>query len=412
VGLACIGGRAIISDRRTKLRRVDDVDAPPGDAPSAHGLLYDPDDARELEFQHFKPRSILFVSWRDLANPMAGGSELLIHELADGLARKGYDVSLLCGGPVEAKENYRISNSGSEFSQYLIAPVRHRQSFRHTDLVVDVCNGMPFMTPLWNRRANLCLVNHVHTEQWSGRFNPVVAAVGRTFESRIMPFVHRKNLVVTISPSTHASLARIGFPEERIRQIPQGVGEPPDAYEKSPTPLFLAVGRLVGYKRIDLLLQMWKSVRPTLGGKLVIIGDGPDRAALEALNTPDVEFTGFIPETEKHRLMSQAWVLVHPASWEGWGLVITEAAVRGTPAVGFDVAGVRDAIINVETGLLASDRAAFEKHWIALAQDSVLRDELATGGIKRCLSMSWALTVDRFEQVAAEAVARHHGVTA
>ncbi|HEV8064171.1 MAG TPA: hypothetical protein VGP46_05035, partial [Acidimicrobiales bacterium] len=84
------------------------------DAPSAHGLLYDPDDARRARLDQYKPRSILFVSWRDLANGMAGGSELLIHELADGLARKGYDVSLLCGGPVAPKDNYRIVNSGSE----------------------------------------------------------------------------------------------------------------------------------------------------------------------------------------------------------------------------------------------------------------------------------------------------------
>ena len=55
-----------------------------------------------------RPRSILFVSWRDLANPLAGGSELLIHQLATGLTQRGYEVSLLCGGPVEQHSLYRV----------------------------------------------------------------------------------------------------------------------------------------------------------------------------------------------------------------------------------------------------------------------------------------------------------------
>src|ERR1700729_3889561 len=69
-----------------------------------------------------RPRSILFVSWRDLANPLAGGSELLIHQLASGLAERGYDVSLLCGGPVEPKSLYRVVDSGGVYSQYLRTP--------------------------------------------------------------------------------------------------------------------------------------------------------------------------------------------------------------------------------------------------------------------------------------------------
>ena len=153
--------------------------------------------------------------------------------------------------------------------------------------------------------------------------------------------------------------------------IPQGVAEPPPLIEKSRTPQFVAVGRLVGYKRIDLLLEMWRSVRRETGGKLTIVGDGPARPRLENLKVEGVEFTGFVPEAEKHRLMSQAWLLLHPASWEGWGLVITEAAVRGTPAVGFDAPGCADAIVDFETGFLATDPESFKRHWIRLAKERI-----------------------------------------
>lgn len=188
--------------------------------------------------------------------------------------------------------------------------------------------------------------------------------------------------------------------------IPQGVAEPPPLVEKSRLPRFVAVGRLVGYKRIDLLLEMWESVKQQTGGTLTIIGDGPDRERLERKKVEGVEFTGFISEAEKHRLMSEARLLLHPASWEGWGLVITEAAVRGTPSVGFDVPGVRDAIVDYETGLLATDPESFKKHWIRLAQDDDLHRQLREAGIKRSLSAPLKATVDAFERVAAEAVLR------
>ena len=346
------------------------------------------------------------MSWRDLANPMAGGSELLIHELASGLARRGYEVSLLCGGPIESNELYTVTNSGGVYTQYVRVPFHHTRSFRNTDLLVEVCNGMPFLAPLWRRGPVMCLVNHVHTEQWSDRFHPAVAALGRTIESKVLPKVHRHNLVVTISPSTEASLRGIGIPAENIRQIPQGVSEPPPLAEKSVAPRFIAVGRLVGYKRLDLLLDMWRSVRPITGGILTIVGDGPARQRLESMKVEGVEFAGYVSEAEKHRLMSSAWLLLHPASWEGWGLVITEAAVRQTPSIGFDVQGVRDAIVDLETGLLASDPESFKRNWIRLTQQTELRQELARGGMKRALDVPWSETVKAFELVASESVLR------
>ncbi len=355
-----------------------------------------------------RPRSILFVSWRDLANPMAGGSELLVHQLASGLAQRGYNVSLLCGGPVEPNGLYRVADGGGEFSQYVRAPFHYLRSFRSADLVVEVCNGMPFLAPLWRRGPVLCLINHVHTELWRGRFGPVVAACGSMIESDLMPRVHRRNLVVTVSESSRSSLLEIGVAEERIRMIPQGVAEPPPLVEKSRSPRFVAVGRLVGYKRIDLLMEMWEPVRHQTGGTLTVIGDGPDREKLESTKVEGVEFTGFVSEAEKHRLMSEAWLLLHPAAWEGWGLVITEAAVRGTPAVGFDVPGVRDAIVDSETGLLASDSETFKRHWIRLTEDEDLHRRFRETGIKRALSYPVKATVKEFEQIAAEAVQRHH----
>lgn len=64
---------------------------------------------------------ILFLAWRDLANDLAGGSEVLIDHLASGLTQRGHDVTLMCGDPVEPRD-YPVHRNGGTVDQYLRAP--------------------------------------------------------------------------------------------------------------------------------------------------------------------------------------------------------------------------------------------------------------------------------------------------
>ena len=67
-------------------------------------------------------------------------------------------------------------------------------------------------------------------------------------------------------------------------------------------------------------------------------------------------FHGHVSETEKHRLLARAWVHAMPSLKEGWGLVVVEAGVHGTPTVAFRSAGgPADSIVDGETGLLVDD---------------------------------------------------------
>ena len=167
-------------------------------------------------------RSILFVAWRDLANRQAGGSEVLVDRLASGMLARGHQVTLLCGGPV-AERPYRVMRNGGTYSQFLRAPLAYLRHFRDSDLIVEVCNGMPFLAPLWSRRPVLCLVNHVHTDLWPIRFRPPVSTVGRSIEQVVMPWAHRGNLFLTVSASTAENLEQMGVGRDRIRQICNGV---------------------------------------------------------------------------------------------------------------------------------------------------------------------------------------------
>ena len=350
-------------------------------------------------------RHIVFIAWRDLANKDAGGSELLVDRLAQGLTERGDRVTLLCGGAV-GERTYEVRRSGGTYTQFARAPFAFRRHLRDCDLIVEVCNGMPYLAPLWTKRPVVCLVNHVHTELWRLRFPAPVAALGRLTESAVMPWVHRDNLFLTVSASTFAALREIGVDTERIRLICNGVEPGPPPAPRSPEPLFLALGRLAGYKRIDLLLRLWDRVRHVTGGRLVIAGDGPERERLEAQAGPGVEFTGRVSEEEKHRLLSAAWLLLHPASIEGWGIVVAEAAVRGTPAVGFSVPGLRDSVVHNETGLLVRTEGEFASAWASLAIDDRTRHAMGRAARERAMQLHWSAAVDGFSLVADEALAR------
>jgi glycosyltransferase involved in cell wall biosynthesis len=345
------------------------------------------------------------VAWRDLANPRAGGSEVLVDRLAEGMMARGDRVSLLCGGPT-APRGYQVIRSGGTYTQFLRAPLTYQRRLRDCDLVVEVCNGMPFFAPLWARRPMVCLVNHVHTELWGIRLPPPLAAVGRFTESVLMPWAHRKNLFLTISPSTAAALTEIGVTEDRIRLAFNGVEPPQPLMPRSPEPMFLALGRLTDYKRIDLLLRLWERVRHVVGGRLVIAGDGPERARIEAMAGPGVVITGRVSEDEKHRLLCAAWMLLHPAMIEGWGLVISEAAIRGTPGIGFDVPGLRDSVVDGQTGVLVRTEGQFASAWASLALDHRTREALGRAARERALQLQWSAAVEAFAKVADEAMAR------
>ena len=350
-------------------------------------------------------RRLLFVAWRDLANRRAGGSEVLVDRLADGMTARGDQVSLLCGGPT-APHSYDVVRSGGTYSQFLRAPVRYWRGLRDSDLVVEVCNGMPFFTPAWSGRPQICLVNHIHTDLWRMMFPRPVAAAGRFAESKLMPWAHRNNLFLTVSNSTADGLREIGVADERIRQICNGVVQPDPPTPRSPEPLFLALGRLTEYKRIDLLLKLWDRVRPVVGGTLVIAGDGPERARLQAAAGKDVIFAGRVSEAEKHRLLCASWLLVHPALIEGWGIVIAEAAIRGTAAIGFDVPGLRDSVVNGETGVLVKSEGQFASAWAALALDPGRRTTMGELARARAERLHWSAAVDGFAAVADEAIGR------
>ena len=316
----------------------------------------------------------------------------MVDEIARGFVELGWQVSLLCAGPVGPRP-YTVVENGGRYSQYLRAPfVWHR--LRRADVVIDVSNGIPFFSSLWQRRPTICVMHHVHDRQWNDVFPAPVAVIGRFIERRVVPRVYRR--FWSISPSTTQALRGLGIDPERIREVTSGIDVDvlrPEPGDKSVAPLFLVISRLVAHKGIDRVLRAWREVGAQTGGELVVIGDGPLLGELQAMGTPATTFLGFVSNEVKEDYLTRCWTLVHGAHHEGWGIVIMEAAGRGTPTLAFDASGVRDAVVDGSTGLLARDHDRFVASWLQLAQDDELREELGHKAWERASAMSWASAV-------------------
>lgn len=347
---------------------------------------------------------VVFNAWRDTNHPLAGGSEVMIDRLAIGLTERGHDVELRVGDPI-TEHPYAVRSGGSKFGQYLKSPALYARHHRKADLIIDVANGMAFYTPLWRRNApTICFVHHVHTEQWSQWFSPPLATVGRTLERRAMPLAYRQSLFVTVSESSAEALTALGVDRDRIRIVPNGVDLAPQQVAKAVEPTFVALGRLVPHKQYHLMAEVWKKVHAVTGGRLVLIGEGPEDDRIKAVGAPAMEMLGRVDDAIRDQLLGEAWMLIHPSMLEGWGLVVMEAAAYSTPTLGFDAPGVRDSVVHTETGMLARNVDELAEFWIQLALDHDLRTKLGAGARDRADLFGWEHTVDLFEEAIIEAV--------
>lgn len=111
----------------------------------------------------------------------------------------------------------------------------------------------------------------------------------------------------------------------------------------STAPLVVCVGRLSHQKGQDVLLAAWPLVRAAVPeARLVLVGDGPDRAALAAQSSDGVQFAGRQPAVEDW--LAAADVVAQPSRYEGLALSVLEAMAAGRTVVATDVEGMAEAI--------------------------------------------------------------------
>jgi len=368
-------------------------------------------------------RRITMLAWRDLDDPEAGGSEIHASRVAELWGRAGIEVTMRTSyapgaAQVSWRDGYRVIRKAGRYMVFPRAAFSEMMGWHGaSDGLVEIWNGMPFFSPVWARRPTVVWLHHVHDSMWNMTLPPRLARLGRTVEFRVAPALYRGTPIVTLSESSKDETVRkLRFKPTAVTVVEPGIDDfwSTGAPAKSPTPLVVAVGRLVPVKRFNLLIDSLaaiKSRHPAL--EAVIVSEGYERDALERqiaeLGAGQwISLPGRIDDEALLALYRRAWVLASASAHEGWGMTITEAAACGTPAVATNIAGHADAIVDGATGLLVNDAVELARALDRILADDSLRDRLSVGALARASQFTWGATACRtLEVLAAEALRRN-----
>lgn len=355
--------------------------------------------------------------------PEINGVSLTLQRVVDGLRERGHTVQLV--RPRQASEA-PPGVAGDVLMRGMAIP-----RYPHLQL------GLPSrrqLEPLWTiKRPDLV---HIATEGplgWSAlrvarklripvtsdfrtNFHAYSSHYGMAWLSKpIMAYLRRfhNQTLSTMVPTRGLAdrLALAGF--ERLQVVARGVdmglfdpslrsetlraswGATPD------TPVLMCVGRLAKEKNLPLLVRAYaqaRLVRPDL--TLVLVGDGPARAELQAL-APDAIFTGTLGRPALAQCYASADIFGFPSQTETFGNVVLEAMASGLAVVAFDYAAATENITPGQTGLLAplDDDEAFVRQMVALVQDDGLQQRLRATARAAARLRDWSGIVAQIETV-------------
>lgn len=349
---------------------------------------------------------ILLLNWQDIKNPMGGGAEVYLHQIFKRIASAGHSVTLFscqfAGAPSEEViDGINVIRKGNRNLFNYVVPLEYRSRFRHEkyDIIIDDINKIPFYSPLYVKEPLLGMVMHLFDRSIFKEASFPAASYVYAAE-RLALSLYRSIPLVAISESTRKELLAHGCPNDNIFLVPCAVNH--TAYRQLPgiersDPVVGYVGRIKKYKSVDHLLHAFAIVLKDIPqARLVIIGDGDSKLEFQQIaNTLRINhvttFTGYLPLEEKIRMLNQMQVVVNTSAKEGWGLTVTEANACGAPAVASNVPGLRDAVIDGETGLLYEygNIEQLAEKILLLLRDQNLRTRLATGALAYAQSLTW-----------------------
>ncbi|MBU0607719.1 MAG: glycosyltransferase family 4 protein, partial [Armatimonadetes bacterium] len=220
--------------------------------------------------------------------------------------------------------------------------------------VIHACTGWPsyFFCRKTARAGHTPFLATVH-KLWRSEELARDSVMGLTLR-------HADWVVCVSKASMKEALQAIPEIEPRSSCIYHGVDIPTSPSPCPPTtiPTALFVGRLAPEKGVDLVLQAWPAVQERLPeARLVIVGDGDERQALEDSAehlgiTETVTFRGWVSSRDIRSIMQTARVLIMPSRTEGLGLVGVEAAAAARPLIASRVGGLTEVVEDGRTGLL------------------------------------------------------------
>lgn len=356
--------------------------------------------------------NILIFSWRGSGHPHAGGAEYSSHEHAKGWVQDGHKVTLFTsyfinGKTEEIVDGVQIIRKGGQvFGVHIRAFIWYLFSVHPKfDIIIDEIHGIPFFTPLFVRVKKLGFIHEVAKEvwrlnSWPKPLNLIPAIIGTLIEPLVFILLYRNLPFMTVSKSTKEDLIKWSIPGKNITIVHNGFRGSStygNTKKKENKKTILYLGSLSKDKGIEDALKTFKILsQKDNNWQFWIVGKGENhylaflKKRVNQYKLNNVKFFGFVDNEKKYDLLSRAHILINPSIREGWGLVIIEAASVGTPTVAYNVAGLRDSVLDNNTGLLSepNPESCAEKI-LFLFENKFLYNTLCKNGIEWSKKFSW-----------------------
>lgn len=295
-------------------------------------------------------------------------------ELAKRLVLDGHEVTLLVGGYEggaldEMIDSYRVIRVGTRYSVYWHAYKYYKSHLRGwADIVIEEVNTVPFFTKFYCKEKSILFFHQLAREIWFYEMTFPLNYIGYWAEPVYLRLLNNKK-VITISESTKADLMRFGFREKNIDIISEGIEfKPISAFSfqtgaKFESPTMLSLGSMRAMKRTGDIVQAYEIAKDSIPElELVMAGDSSGEYGATVMQMiadskykDSIRYLGRVSPEDKIELMQKAHVIAVASVKEGWGLIVTEAASQGTPAVVYDVDGLRDSVRDGITGIYAKE---------------------------------------------------------
>ncbi len=172
----------------------------------------------------------------------------------------------------------------------------------------------------------------------------------------------------------------------------------------------LSVGTFTQAKGFDMIPIIASLVNKEVDAEFILVGDGPllnelrRKTSLLGLNNK-VKFVGSKTLYETSLYYRAADVLLHPARYEGYGLVALESLAAGTPVVATNTGGLKDVVRDGVDGFLVKrDPNEFASRILVLLKNEDMRDKMGKEGRKRALKRTWRRVAEEYVELFSEVI--------
>lgn len=355
--------------------------------------------------------NILWLSWRDIKNPQAGGAERVAIEIARRFVGENHKVYIFSANFKNAKHKQNIGGiniirRGNRLTCRIHAFFFYISNKNRFDLVIDEINTLPFFSPLYANGKNITIIHQLAREYWFTQVIWPLSLIGYVLEP-IYLRLYRHTPTIVISPSTQKDLTKLGFKNTFVTKPGINIKS---TFPSKKADLILFIGRLTRAKQVVDAIRAFKLIVNILPSyRLLVIGRGDQKYTQELKSLTQklklqqsVKFTGFITENLKVSLLKKTKIVMIPSLREGWNLVATEANATGAVPIAYNVPGLRDSIKNGQTGLLVKpNHQELARSTLSLLKNEQTRYKIARRGYNWSKNFDWENCYKDFKQIIA-----------